>query len=444
MLTLENISPILERIVSFINEGVIIADIQGRVLYHNPSASELLSFPGDYPIEHISQINSEGLRLCAQLKKIDATPYKSNTHQSGKFEQFTLETKTAEGIRSIEINTGVITLLDNHTQLRLLLLSDCTDHLQLEAVLNNSHHHGVVTNDPNMQAMLARIQQVAGTQATVLLQGESGTGKTQLARMIHQLSPRKAAPFIEVNCAAIPETLIESELFGHIKGAFTGATQDRAGRFQSAEDGTLFLDEISELPLHLQAKLLKAVQEQRFEPVGSDTSTTVNVRVIAASNKNLRDLVETGQFRADLYYRIAVIPLELPPLRDRPGDIPLLIQHFIRYLSERGYSADIKLRDDAKRILMNYLWPGNVRELQNAIEHGIICAIDGEIHPQSLPLDISRSELLPSSPNEAHSDEQRHIKMALSKAKGNRSMAAELLGIDRTTLWRRMNKLGMN
>ena len=444
MLTLENISPILERIVSFINEGVIITDTRGRVLYHNPSASELLNFPGDYPIENLSQINSKNLQQLISKKAPHGTNSVVAEHQSGRFEQFTFEIKTTEGVRTIEFNTGLITLLDNTTQLRLLLLSDRTDHLQLEAVLNNSRHQGVVTNDPNMQAVLARIQQVAGTQATVLLQGESGTGKTQLARMIHQISPRKAGPFIEVNCAAIPESLIESELFGHIKGAFTGATQDRAGRFLAAESGTLFLDEISELPLHLQAKLLRAIQEHRFEPVGSDTSREVDVRIISASNMSLRYLVEAGQFRADLYYRIAVIPLLLPPLRDRPGDIPLLIQHFIRCLSERGYSPDITLADDAKRIMMNYHWPGNVRELQNTVEHGLICAIDGKIRPQSLPEDISRSELSEQKPEDSQNDEQRRIKTALAKANGNRGMAAELLGIDRTTLWRRMNKLGMN
>ena len=444
MLTLENISPILERIVSFINEGVIIADIQGRVLYHNPSASELLNFPGDYPIENLKQIRSQNLQQLIDKKVHHDTDARTIEHKSGQFERFTLEIKSTEGVRTIEFNTGLITLLDNITQLRLLLLSDHTDHLQLEAVLNNSRQQGIVTNDPNMQAVLARIQQVAGTQATVLLQGESGTGKTQLARMIHQISPRKEGPFIEVNCAAIPESLIESELFGHIKGAFTGATLDRAGRFQAAENGTLFLDEISELPLHLQAKLLRAIQEHRFEPVGSDTSREVDVRIISASNMNLRYLVEAGQFRADLYYRIAVIPLLLPPLRDRPGDIPLLIQHFIRCLSERGYSPDITLADDAKRIMMNYHWPGNVRELQNTVEHGLICAIEGKIRPQSLPEDIGRPEVDDDTPGNSYHNEQRRIKTALARSNGNRRLAAEWLGIDRTTLWRRMNKLGMN
>ncbi len=444
MLTLENITPILERIVSFINEGVIIADIRGRVLYHNPSASELLNFPGDYPIENLSQINSPDMQLLIDNNASNPANPASTEQQSGRFEQFTFEVKTAEDVRTIGFNTGLITLLDNTTQLRLVLLADRTEHLQLEAVLNNSHHRGMVTNDPNMQAVLARIQQVAGTQATVLLQGESGTGKTQLARMIHQISPRKDAPFVEVNCAAIPESLIESELFGHIKGAFTGATQDRAGRFQAAENGTLFLDEISEIPLHLQAKLLRAVQEHRFEPVGSDTSREVDVRIISASNINLRDLVETRQFRADLYYRIAVIPLLLPPLRDRPGDIPLLIQHFIHCLSERGYSPEITLAEDAKRVMMNYQWPGNVRELQNSVEHGLICAIDGKIRAQSLPVDIIQSRLNSQTLGDLQTDEQRKIETALATANGNRRVAAELLGIDRTTLWRRMNKLDMN
>jgi transcriptional regulator with PAS, ATPase and Fis domain len=277
------------------------------------------------------------------------------------------------------------------------------------------------------------------------LQGASGTGKTRLARLIHQHSQRANAAFVEVNCAAIPDSLIESELFGHIRGAFTGATQSRPGRFQSADRGTLFLDEVSEIPLHLQAKLLKVLQEQAFEMVGSDKTTRVNIRVIAASNRNLRQLVEEERFRADLYYRLAVIPLDLPSLHERPGDIQLLMDHFLEKLAARGYPSELTYRQDAVSMMLDYPWPGNVRELENAVEHGVICALDGEITPDSLPMDIRRyfQEDRKSSPAPTQEQQRTLIVKVLQQADGNRTLAAELLGIDRSTLWRRMQKFGI-
>ena len=208
-----------------------------------------------------------------------------------------------------------------------------------------------------MIEITAMMEHIAPTKASVLLQGESGTGKSLLARMIHQRGERHKAPLVEINCAAIPETLLESELFGHVKGAFTGATQDREGRLQAAHGGTLFLDEISELPLHLQPKLLKALEEQAFQMVGSDKTVNVDVRIIAASNQNLRELVDAGDFRADLYYRLAVIPVEIPALRDRPGDIPLLIHYICDQLVSRGYPDNLECDKESMQLMMDYPGP---------------------------------------------------------------------------------------
>lgn len=231
-----------------------------------------------------------------------------------------------------------------------------------------------------------------------------------------------------------------------LKGAFTGAVHDRPGRFQAAHTGTLFLDEISELPLNLQAKLLKVLQDQQFEMVGSDKSVEVDVRIISASNTNLRDAVDDGRFRADLYYRLAVIPLNVPPVRERPGDIPLLIKHFCEQLSVRGYPTDIQCNKEAMRMMMDYPWPGNVRELANAVEHGIVCAEDKVVTPNSLPQDIRTYGANTAPAIEPGSDEDRlrmEIENALRESDGNRAETAARLGIDRTTLWRRMQKLGI-
>ena len=242
---------------------------------------------------------------------------------------------------------------------------------------------------------------------------------------------------------------MQSELFGHIKGAFTGAHTDRTGRFQSAHNGTLFLDEITEMPLHLQAKLLRAIQDQEFEMVGSDKTIKVNVRIISASNRDLKVMVNRGKFRPDLYYRLAVIPLTIPALRHRPGDIPVLIDHFCQRLAQRGYnSSDLQCSNDAMRMMMDYPWPGNVRELENAVEHGIICATSNEVTAESLPQDI-REYNRDNHTAAAHVSQERRkddhlkrdIEAALKQCDGNKAKAAQMLGIDRSTLWRRMKKI---
>lgn len=441
----EDFNLILESIVSFIDEGVIIAEVNGDVLYHNPSAYQLLGLPANIPITSINKLNTINLKKSLVRAAIDAGHADAAGKPTDDFVRFTEQILVDDMTRYIEFHSGIVRLHHSDYAIRLVIMQDLTEHITLDSVLHRDHQ-GLISKDPKLLSILSQIQQIAPTDAFILLQGESGTGKTQLARFIHQSSLRSKGPFVEVNCAAIPESLIESELFGHIKGAFTGATNNRSGRFQSADTGTLFLDEISEIPLHLQAKLLKVLQTQTFEMVGSDKSTTINTRVIAASNKNLRQLVDEGLFRADLYYRLAVIPLELPALHDRPGDIPVLIEHFLKRLSDRGYSRNIRFSKATLNMMLDYPWPGNVRELENAVEHGVICATGEEVTPDSLPQDIRKyfhqqsGSLLANQSD----DQQSTIEQALLQAKGNRSLAAELLGIDRSTLWRRMQKLGIS
>ncbi len=438
-----NFATVLENIVSFIDEGVIVTDNLGNVLYHNPAIFKLLGIDSDKPIKKLHDIGKFNLQKAILRAAIDAGETDAAGKPSDNFVSFEQQFQHEGRNRLVEIISRLITSPDHNNKNRLILFRDRTDTRHMEAVLNPMGKQ-MTTQDPVMLEIIERIYQIAPTNAFILLQGESGTGKTQLGRMIHTQSSRSKEAFIEVNCAAIPETLIESELFGHVKGAFTGANKDRLGRFQSAHNGTLFLDEVGEIPLHLQAKLLRAIQDQEFEMVGSDRPVRVNVRIIAASNKNLRSMVDKGKFRADLFYRLAVIPITIPSLKQRPGDISLLSRHFCRRLVARGYPDNIICSNQATRMMMDYPWPGNVRELENAIEHGLICAIDGEVKPESLPQDIREYAHKPGEPSQqSHDNEDQHaneIETTLKRVNGNKAEAAKILGVNRTTLWRWIQK----
>ncbi len=305
---------------------------------------------------------------------------------------------------------------------------------------------GIVTANSAMAELLQTAMQVANSEATVLITGESGTGKEVLARLIHQNSPRQNAPLVAVNCTAIPDNLIESELFGHVKGAFTGAVANRKGRFQTAARGTLFLDEIGELKMDMQAKLLRAIQEKEIEPVGSDTIEETDVRIIAATNKDLQIAIDKGEFREDLYYRLGVIPLHLPPLRDRKEDIPALVDHFLKKL---GAPKEVRFSKEAMETLMEYSWPGNIRELQNIVERCVILRKDKVIKDVLIKTHSSaktEGDIVLEIPEDGISLEEVEkglILKALEKADGNRSQAARLLKIPRHVLIYRLEKFDL-
>ncbi len=299
----------------------------------------------------------------------------------------------------------------------------------------------IVGRSPAWQRVLTRALRVAPTQTTVFLQGDSGTGKEVVARFIHQASPRKSGPFVAINCAALPEQLLESELFGYERGAFTGAQQAKAGQIELAARGTLFLDEVSEMSLLAQAKFLRFLQEREFQRLGGTRIQKANVRVIAATNRDLRQAVERGAFREDLYYRLNVFPIDLPALRDRLGDVPLLAEQFLADFAETLGGPPAHLTDEARDALLAHTWPGNIRELRNVLESATILAEDGVIEHRHLSLHANTAPV--ASPNDLATLERQTIENVLRQTDWNKSKTARRLGLSRTQLYVRLRRYGI-
>ena len=312
-----------------------------------------------------------------------------------------------------------------------------------ERIAPTAEFSGLIGKDSKMQVIYKLIEDVAPTDATVLIQGESGTGKELVARAIHQHSPRTGKPFVVINCAAYPSTLLESELFGHEKGAFTGASRRRVGRFEQADGGTVFLDEIGEISQAAQIKLLRVLQSQRFERLGGEQTLKVNLRILAATNKNLMEEVKRGGFREDLFYRLNVIPIQLPPLRDRQNDIPLLCRHFLTRFAERQGKSVTEFSNEAMRLLFGYRWPGNVRELENSIEHAVVLAKGTVVEPADLPAPVSAPAAWAEAPAPSKTitdHEARLLREVLEECNWNKTEAASRLGISRSTLYEKIKK----
>jgi len=350
------------------------------------------------------------------------------------------------GLKEIE---GVELILNQCTGvIRRALLQEEEAHQMEQRLETSAEFHGIIGRDPKMQAIFRLAEDIAPTDATVLIQGESGTGKEMVARAVHQLSPRGHKPFVVIDCSAYPATLLESELFGHEKGAFTGATRQKIGRFEQADGGTVFLDEAGEIPLSAQIKLLRVLQTQRFERLGGEKTLTVNVRFMAATNKDLLQEVKAGRFREDLFYRLNVIPLQLPPLQERPNDIPILARHFLR-LFGREQNKDIQdFSAEAMRLILNYPWPGNVRELENSVEHATVLARGSRVEAIDLPSAVieagnraveGQSQRLATMAER----EQELLKETLEKCGWNKKEAARHLGISRNTLYQKIKRYGI-
>ncbi|WP_257459491.1 sigma-54 interaction domain-containing protein [Archangium lipolyticum] len=313
---------------------------------------------------------------------------------------------------------------------------------EVEAVAEGEEtFHGMWTRDPGMKRLFRIVEKVARTESSVLVRGESGAGKELVANALHAISERRKGPFRAINCAALPPSLLESELFGHVRGAFTGAVRDSPGHFRLADGGTLFLDEVGEIPLELQGKMLRVLETRSIIPVGGRSPVPVNVRIVAATHRPLRREVEAGRFRADLMYRLRVVPLFLPPLRERRGDILPLARRFLDELEQNGPRRVERFSPGARQLLESHGWPGNVRELRNVMEYTYVIGEGPVLHEADLPPEFTEPRpAIPSPSGDNH--DPAGLRAALARAGGNHTVAARMLGISRVTLWRRLKAAG--
>ncbi|HAS17449.1 MAG TPA: sigma-54-dependent Fis family transcriptional regulator, partial [Nitrospiraceae bacterium] len=423
--------------------GVLTIDLEGRIQYVNRAMQDLLGYPEDELIGKRCE-NFVKSNICATEDCI----LKRSLAKKEKISNYETYVADKEG-RRIPVNINTDLLYDDSNNLIGIVevFRDLSQIKELKERLTDVYQFdNIVTKDRRMKEILAILPSVAHSKSIVLIQGESGTGKELIAKAIHNNSARKDKPFIAVNCAAIPDTLIESELFGHVKGSFTGAHQDRIGRFELANHGTIFLDEIGDMSLSTQAKLLRVIQEEKFERVGGTKTISVDVHIIAATNKNLTKAVKEGSFREDLFYRISVFPITLPPLRERKEDIQLLISYFIeKFNKEMGKSIN-NISPQAMKVFMNYYFPGNIRELRNIIEHAFVCSHGNTILPEHLPRELVFAEEhieVTTEGSSLNKVEKEWILKVLEKSGWRYQEAARRLGISRTTLWRKLKAFGL-
>lgn len=432
-----------DSILESISDGVFTINESWRITSFNRAAEEITGIPR---IEAMGRFCSEVFRSsmcesdCALRKTLE-----SGKPVIGK----SCYIIDAQGRRiPISVSTAVLKDVNGRIEGGAETFRDLTELEELRQELQGRSHVGnLVSRSPVMQKVFEVIPAIAASPSTVLILGETGTGKELVARTIHGLSPVKNGPFTAVNCGALPDTLLESELFGYKAGAFTGANRDKPGRFALAKKGTLFLDEIGEVSPALQVRLLRVLQERVYEPLGSIRSEAADVRIIVATNKDLSGLMKQGIFREDLYYRVNVVRLELPPLRNRKEDIPLLAEQFIVHFNRLQKKSVQGLTTDALSLLMAHDWPGNIRELENAIERAFILCSKGSIGighlPEELTLRYRDNKKLPSMRSAREVLETQTIRKALERNAGSRLAAARDLGIHKSTLFRKMNKLGI-
>ena len=425
----------LERVLDTLKIGIIAHDLNRRIFFFNSEAERITGYNRKEVLgKDCHQLFGEPFcgGQCAFSDHSDVIKDKKEYLNN-------IVTKNGES-RRIEMSVTMMKDKKGHNLGVLASLADVTEMLTLSMKARElASFSGIVGKDAKMMTVFRQIRDVAGYDYPVHLSGETGTGKELVAEAIHNESHRSGAPFVPINCGALPESLIESELFGHVKGAFSGALRDKKGRFELADQGTIFLDEIAELSKQMQVKLLRFLQDGMFEKVGGEKTVHVNVRVISATNKDLKKEIKLGSFRKDLFYRLNVIPIHLPPLHERRNDIPLLIDHFLKEAGEMHDSLPPKISKEAVSIMMGYHWPGNVRELQNTIQFAIVNCNADTILPKDLPIELRDQSILCSPRKASRKLNEEIVKTALEKSGGNKAKAARILGVGRATLYRFLN-----
>lgn len=445
-----DISKHWKNIIDTLQDGILVVDTGGIIQAINPSAEKLTGYKKEEILGHSCRaLNCTGCEFIGKGKGpefcklfIVGRSKLKNCMIKTKFNHSVQILKTAtvlkdekgEMIGAVEVLTDMTALVRKQEEIEAL-----------KRILHfEDGFSGILGKTPVMENLFQFIQQVAPSNVPVLIGGESGTGKEMVAMAIHQNSPRKEGPFIKVNCAALNESLLESELFGHVKGAFTGAEKDRIGRFEAANNGSIFLDEIGDIPMSTQVKLLRVLEEREIERVGEHNPFPVDIRIISATNQNLAKMVQEGSFRADLFFRINVFPLTCPPLRQRKEDIPLIVQSFINQNNIKNKKNIIGASAPTMEILTNYQWAGNVRELRNALEYACVLCPKGHIEPEHLPSTIRKSADCYSAnlnlPPQSMSEREKLLEL-LRQTRGNQSELARRLGISRVTLWKRIKNL---
>jgi len=447
----EEYAGLCEKVIDTMMEGVVVVDSRGVILSINRAMEEITGYQRQELIGHpcsliksdacYSSLNSGGKKQCELF-------------QTGSIRRCKCILAKKDGsLVHVMKNAALLKDSDGRVLGGVETLTDVSEMVAQERVITRLRRelsredgfHGILGRSPVMLQLFSLIASAAQSDAPVIIYGESGTGKELVAGAIHRLSPRSQGPFIKVSSVALHESLLESELFGHVKGAFTGADRNRVGRFEAAHGGDIFLDEIGDLSLNTQAKLLRVLQEKVIEKVGDQKPVPVDVRVITATNQDLQHLMADARFREDLYYRINVIPVHLPPLRDRREDIPLLTEAFIERLRLKTRKPISGISKEAMETLLQYGWPGNVRELLNSLEYAFVLCREGSILPQHLPAPLAQSSAFPPriwktrDPTGKGNDKELLIK-AMEEAGGNKSAAARILGVSRVTIWKRLKQ----
>ncbi|MBW1737701.1 MAG: sigma 54-interacting transcriptional regulator [Deltaproteobacteria bacterium] len=450
----QELSAYWETVVNTIQDGLMVVDRAGTILSVNRALEAITGFSKEDLIG--SPCSALHCDIC-EIARDENGDHWCVLFRTGslKMRRCTLARKDGRYVHVLK-NASLLHDSNGNTIGAVETLTDITEIIQkdhqIEAfqreIRSQDRFHGILGTSASMQKVFSLIDSATQSDAPVIIFGESGTGKELVAEAIHETGARRGKPFMKVNCAALNESLLESELFGHVKGAFTGAYRTRKGRFEAARGGDIFLDEIGDLPLSTQVKLLRVLEETVIERVGENTPIQVDVRIVSATNKDLEGLVEKGLFREDLFYRINVIPISVPPLRERVEDIPLLAQTFFRRVRMKTGKDIQGISEEAMKKLVDYHWPGNVRELKSAFEYAFVSCQDSIIQPHHLPTNIlwgQKGQGRPTSvPVNRDEIKKRQLLDALEKAGGNQSKAARILGVSRVTVWNRMKKFNIN